>query len=114
LEYEGDNSIFNLLFASGSGAPPLPHGCTHADDLIYLFTTDIFERKGNDLKISQDMTSMWTTFATTGKFVTRENRQVPEWTEENPLYLKIDVEDEILYDYIYSWNNPDRISQCKK
>lgn len=112
LEYEGENSIFNLLF-SGS-PPPLPHGCTHADDLIYLFTTGLFDRKENDLKISQDMTAMWTNFATSGKFVTRSNVEVPRWTEEDPLYLKIDVQDDVLYDYINTWNNPDRNSQCKR
>ena len=31
LEYEGENSIFNLLFTGGN-APPVPYGCTHADD----------------------------------------------------------------------------------
>ena len=58
LEYEGENSIFNLLFTGGN-APPVPHGCTHADDLIYLLTTGLFDRKGDDLKISQDMSHLW-------------------------------------------------------
>merc|ERR1712008_428983 len=90
LEYEGENSIFNLLFTGGN-APPVPHGCTHADDLIYLFTTGLFDRKGHDLQISQDMSHLWANFAISGDFVTRSRRQVPHWTEKDPRYLKIDV-----------------------
>jgi len=111
LEYEGENSIFNLLFTGGS-APPVPHGCTHADDLIYLFTTGLFDRKGDDLQISQDMTHLWANFAISGEFITRSNTEVPIWSETDPHYLKIDVHEEIMYDYIYTWNNPDRQSNC--
>jgi len=111
LEYEGENSIFNLLF-NGGNAPPVPHGCTHADDLIYLFTTGLFDRKGNDLQISQDMAHLWANFAISGDFVTRKKREVPLWTEKDPRYLKIDVHEEILYDYIYTWSNPERYSNC--
>ena len=111
LEYEGENSIFNLLFAGGS-APPVPHGCTHADDLIYLFTTGLFDRKGDDLKISQDMSHLWANFATSGEFITRSNLEVPVWSEKDPHYLKIDVHEEILYDYIFTWSNPERYSNC--
>ena len=94
LEYEGENSIFNLLFTGGN-APPVPHGCTHADDLIYLFTTGLFDRKGDDLKISQDMSHLWANFATSGEFITRSNLEVPVWSEKDPHYLKIDVHEEI-------------------
>ena len=111
LEYAGENSIWNLLFTGGN-QPPLPHGTTHADDLIYLFTTDLFERTGHDLEISQDMTHLWTHFAKTGDFVTRQNKIVSPWSESNPVYLKIDVESEVLRDYIYTWSNPDRKSTC--
>ena len=68
----------------------MPHGCTHADDLIYVFryvfyevkihsltydvklkfSTGLFDRKGDDMKIVQDFSSLWTTFATTGKYIT--------------------------------------------
>ena len=47
-----------------------------------------------------------------GQFVTREGIEVPHWTEENPKYLKIDVKNEVLNDFIYTWNNPDRWSNC--
>ena len=106
LEYEGENSVFNLLFTGN--VPPLPHGCTHADDLIYLFTTGLFPRKGDDLKISQDMTALWANFARNGKFATRTGLDVPQWTESSQAYLKIDVTNEILTDYVGTWNNPDR------
>lgn len=41
-------------------------GVTHADDLIYVFSTDLFTRKGNDEEICKDFSHLWTTFATTG------------------------------------------------
>merc|ERR1712062_590870 len=60
------------------------HGVKHADDLIYVFSTDLFPRKGNDEEICKDFSHLWTTFATTGEFVTRRNVHVPEWNEHNP------------------------------
>ena len=110
LEYEGENSIWNLLFMTEK--PPLPHGVTHADDLIYVFSTGLFERTGHDLDISQDISSLWTNFASSGKFVTRRGMEIPNWTEQNPRYLKIDVEEKIHNDFIYTWNNPDRLDNC--
>ena len=68
--------------------------------------------EGDDLQISQDMSHLWTNFAISGDFVTRSKREVPAWTEKDPRYLKIDVHEEILYDYIYTWSNPERYSNC--
>ena len=110
LEYEGENSIWNLLFMTEK--PPLPHGVTHADDLIYVFSTGLFERTGHDLEISQDISSLWTSFASSGKFITKGGMEIPNWTEQSPRYLKIDVEDEVHTDFIYTWNNPDRLDNC--
>ena len=89
-------------------------GVTHADDLIYVFSTDLFTRKGQDEEICKDFSALWTNFATTGDFITRRNVHVPEWDEYNPYYLKIDVQDESVYDYISTWNDPDRLSTCNK
>lgn len=113
FEYEGENSVFNLLFTGGS-PPPVPHGVTHADELIYLFTTGLFPRKGDDEKITQDLASIWTNFAINGEFGSKSTGKVPNWTEANPKYLKIDVENEILEDYIVTWSNPDRNPECQK
>ena len=74
----------------------MPHGCTHADDLIYVFryvfyevkihsltydvklkfSTGLFDRKGDDMKIVQDFSSLWTTFATTGTLHTRTKYRI--------------------------------------
>ena len=113
FEYEGENSIWNLLFSAGGGGPPLPHGCTHADDLIYIFSTGLFERKGDDMKIVEDFSYMWTEFAKTGKVRTRDGFSVPPWTESDPRYVKLDVRNEIMYDFIYTWNNPNRYDMCQ-
>ena len=86
---------------------------THADELIYLFSTGLFDRLGDDSKIAQKLGKMWTDFATLGQFRTPDLKEAaPKWTETAPLYLKIDVGDEIMYDYIATWNNPDRIDYC--
>lgn len=114
FEYEGENSVFNLLFTGGDGTPPVPHGVTHADELIYLFTTGLFPRKGDDQKISEDLASIWTNFAINGEFASKSTGKVPNWTEDNPKYLKIDVQNQVLDDYIVTWSDPDRSSNCQR
>ena len=38
----------------------------------------------------------------------------PVWTEKDPNYLRIDVNQDVLSDYIYTWSNPDRTDTCPK
>ena len=37
-----------------------------------------------------------------------------QWTEKEPIYLKIDKADNIYFDYITTWNNPDRTVTCNE
>jgi carboxylesterase type B len=65
LSYRGQRSLSQVV-----SAPDV--GVTHADDLLYLFDTDVFSFlatrniTGHDQVVSERMLAMWTTFAKTG------------------------------------------------
>ena len=40
FEYYGDHSLWNFLFPGDQ--PPIPRGVTHGDELLYLFSTGVF------------------------------------------------------------------------
>ena len=41
FEYYGDHSLWNFLFPGDQ--PPIPRGVTHGDELLYLFSTGVFD-----------------------------------------------------------------------
>ncbi|XP_045023594.1 LOW QUALITY PROTEIN: acetylcholinesterase [Daphnia magna] len=71
FEYEGRNSIFSYLFAmQNANPPPIPHGVSHADELIYLF---IYPFKSvppglnsSEIEHSMKMLQVWTNFVIFG------------------------------------------------
>jgi len=110
FEYEGENSLWNLLFALEQ--PPIPRGVTHGDELIYLFSTDIWVFNDQDWDISWNMINLWANFATYGNPIHSDHPladipQWPKWTDDNLQYLKIDVESSVRRDYVRTWSNPD-------
>merc|ERR1711860_54843 len=106
FEYEGNSTLFNLLF-SGDEDPPVPAGVTHGDDLIYIFKT-LLPMSEEDLQKSEEMINLWTNFAIYGKPNAAENpvTDFPVWTETNPQYLRIQKDYSIGYDYINTWTDP--------
>ncbi len=36
----------------------------------------------------------------------------PTWSVDEPMYLKLSDKDELFFDYIQTWNNPDRKPYC--
>merc|ERR1719187_664132 len=92
--------------------PVVPRGVTHGDELIYLFSPDIWVFNDQDWDISWNMINLWANFATYGNPINSDHPltdipQWPKWTEDNLQYLKIDVESSVRRDYVRTWSDPD-------
>ena len=46
FEYYGAHSLWNFLFPTTQ--PPIPRGVTHGDELLYLFSTGVFNFDDDD------------------------------------------------------------------
>ncbi|XP_032791458.2 cholinesterase 1 [Daphnia magna] len=68
FEYEGRNSLFTYLFAKNP--PPIPHGVSHADELIYLFIYPFPSvppgLNNRETEVSMKMLQVWTNFVIYG------------------------------------------------
>ena len=64
FEYYGDHSLWNFLFPGEQ--PPIPRGVTHGDELLYLFSTGVFNFQDNDWEMARIMTNLWANFVIYG------------------------------------------------
>jgi hypothetical protein len=46
--------------------PPIPRGVTHGDELMYLFSTGVFNFSEEDWDLSWKMVNLWTNFVIYG------------------------------------------------
>lgn len=110
FEYYGAHSLWNFLFPSTQ--PPIPRGVTHGDELLYLFSTGVFNFDDDDWEIARIMSNLWANFVIYGEPASPEAPvdKVPSWPHWEDLdkhFLKIDLLPSLLTDYIITWENPD-------
>ena len=65
FEHYGDASLWNFLFP-GDEQPPIPRGVTHGDELIYLFSTGVFNLNEDDWEVARIMSNLWANFVIYG------------------------------------------------
>ena len=46
--------------------PPIPRGVTHGDELIYLFSTGVFNLTPEDWEVARIMSNLWANFVIYG------------------------------------------------
>ena len=64
FEHYGNASLWNFLFPNEK--PPIPRGVTHGDELIYLFSTNVFNLTPMDWEIARVMSNLWANFVIHG------------------------------------------------
>jgi len=64
FEHYGDASLWNFLFPGTQ--PPIPRGVTHGDELIYLFSTGVFNLNDEDWEVARIMSNLWANFVIYG------------------------------------------------
>ena len=64
FEHFGESSLWNYLFPGES--PPIPRGVTHGDELIYLFSTGVFNLNDEDWEVARIMSNLWANFVIYG------------------------------------------------
>jgi len=106
FEYYGAGSLWNFLFPGE--APPIPRGVTHGDELLYIFSTGVFEHSEEDWDMAYKMSNMWANFVIYGnptppEFPIDGVPNWPLWQDNSMNYLKIDSTPEVLANYIGTW-----------
>merc|ERR1719317_1493672 len=100
FEHYGDASLWNFLFPGTQ--PPIPHGVTHGDELIYLFSTGVFNLNDEDWEVARIMSNLWANFVIYGN-PTPPVEGVPTWPlwkDEDKQYLTIDSTPSVHKDYL--------------
>ena len=64
FEYYGAHSLWNFLFPGTQ--PPIPRGVTHGDELLYLFSTGVFNFGDDDWEVARIMSNLWANFVIYG------------------------------------------------
>ena len=64
FEYYGAHSLWNFLFPTNQ--PPIPRGVTHGDELLYLFSTGVFNFEEDDWEVARIMSNLWANFVIYG------------------------------------------------
>merc|ERR1711910_271077 len=122
FEHSGNASLWNFLFPNEK--PPIPRGVTHGDELIYLFSTNVFNLTPMDWEIARVMSNLWANFVIYGNPTAPEfpisiptegpnpspiNLDPwPLWKDETDhQYLKIDQVPEVRHNFIATWEDPD-------
>ncbi|CAL4069828.1 unnamed protein product, partial [Meganyctiphanes norvegica] len=115
FEFEGDDSLFDWIFASHPNLP-VPGGVAHADELIYLFHLpgDLDDRQ---LLTSHRMTTLWTNFATYGNPTPEQTDNwkelgIEEWKPFNVDELNFMLMSDnftIDHDFSTRWNHNKRL-----
>jgi len=116
FEHYGEASLWNFLFPGES--PPIPRGITHGDELIYLFSTGVFELTDEDWQMASIITNLWANFVIYGEPVTSEFpiaevSDWPLWHDSHMSYLKLDTSPEVMTNYLATWETtppgPDKV-----
>jgi len=111
FEYYGEASLWNFLFPGNQ--PPIDRGVTHGDELMYLYSTGLFEFTEQDWDIAWKMVNLWTNFAIHGD-PTPIGHNIegihhwPRWEPHEMKYLVIDNQCTVQENYVTTWANPDR------
>jgi len=110
FEHYGNSSLWNFLFPGQQ--PPIPRGVTHGDELIYLFSTGVFNLNDEDWEVARIMSNMWANFVIYGnptppEFPVDGVPTWPLWHDNDKKYLKIDSTPEVYSDYLRTWETPD-------
>jgi len=110
FEHYGEASLWNFLFPGEQ--PPIPRGVTHGDELIYLFSTGVFNLNDEDWEVARIMSNMWANFViygnpTPAEFPVDGVPTWPLWHDEDKQYLVIDSTPEVQNDYLLTWETPD-------
>eukprot|EP00092_Neocalanus_flemingeri_P041060 GFUD01044710.1.p1 GENE.GFUD01044710.1~~GFUD01044710.1.p1 ORF type:complete len:619 (+),score=153.32 GFUD01044710.1:28-1857(+) len=111
FEHYGEASLWNFLFP-GNEQPPIPRGVTHGDELIYLFSTGVFNLNDEDWEVARIMSNLWANFVIYGnptppEFPVDGVPTWPLWHDQDKKYLTIDSTPEVHDDYIMTWETPD-------
>jgi len=110
FEYYGAHSLWNFLFPGTQ--PPIPRGVTHGDELLYLFSTGVFNFNETDWEVARIMTDLWANFVIYGNPTPAESpvekvANWPLWEDLDKHYLEIDETPTLRTDYLLTWENPD-------
>jgi len=111
FEHYGDASLWNFLFP-GEHQPPIPRGVTHGDELIYLFSTGVFNLNDEDWEVARIMSNLWANFVIYGnptppEFPVDGVPTWPLWHDQDKKYLTIDSAPVVHNDYLMTWETPD-------
>ncbi|XP_065225808.1 esterase FE4-like [Planococcus citri] len=89
--YDGNLNVYKKFIAAG--VYPEAKGACHADEIPYIFSLKVLPNApplvGDDLKVIQNMTSLWANFAKNGN--PKQDLWKPS-TSSEPRYLRIDRE----------------------
>jgi len=116
FEYYGPSSLWNFLFPGDK--PPIPRGITHGDELIYLFSTGVFDLSEEDWDMAWKMSNLWANFViygdpTSPEFPIEGVPSWPKWHDNSMKYLKIDSNPEVMENYLATWESsppgPDKV-----
>jgi len=101
--FEGRNSLWNAVFRPPR--PPMEHGVSHADELLYMFNFPTYTNNATEAVLSRRMLDVWTAFAKYGNptpdGVTLEDGvpKFPAITEKEDAYMTIDGQWSVQYNY---------------
>jgi len=106
FEHYGAGSLWNFLFPGES--PPIPRGVTHGDELIYIFSTGVFDLSEEDWDVAWKISNLWANFVIYGdptapEFPIEGMPAWPLWHDSHMSYMKIDSQPEILTNYLATW-----------
>merc|ERR1712212_1383070 len=110
FEYRGNASLWNFLFPGQQ--PPIPRGVTHGDELLYLFSTGVFNFSDEDWEVARIMSNLWANFVIYGnptapEFPVEGVPDWPLWQDRDKRYLTITSSPVVNQEYLMTWETPD-------
>merc|ERR1712025_1335188 len=110
FEHHGNSSLWNFLFPGE--LPPIPRGVTHGDELLYLFSTGVFNLSDEDWEVARIMSNLWANFVIYGnptapEFPVDGVPNWPLWQDHDKQYLTITSSPVVHQDYLMTWETPD-------
>merc|ERR1711970_612405 len=110
FEHHGNSSLWNFLFPGQQ--PPIPRGVTHGDELLYLFSTGVFNFSDEDWEVARIMSNLWANFVIYGnptapEFPVEGVPEWPLWQDRDKQYLTITTDPVVHQDYLMTWETPD-------
>jgi len=110
FEYFSNPSLWNFQFPNEQ--PPIDRGVTHGDELMYLFSTDLFPFNDDDWAIASMMSNLWANFIIYGNPTPPQHGLVglpewPTWTVEDTQYMVLDSYPRLAGNYVKTWATPD-------